>query len=223
MDMTLAKMNVKLSYSRWDFIVSLAFLLFISISLLRWWINTGDSSQILLITNTHCDDNFTSLKVTHNLIPTNQPRDKVPSSSAQLWTPKRWFIFFLRKCIWRKRGEAWRERLRRSLKEGSHWDKRYQIDEGDDEAGCRRREMISLNCNHCCCQQSWHSSGWKILRSGRKRLRHERNTQKKLSFSILRHWNSSYCANCKTQKLQPTAKLLLASPGFDTADVALQD
>lgn len=73
---------------------------------------------------------------------------------------------------------------------------------------------ISLNCNHCCCQQSWHSSGWKILHSGRKRLRHERNTQKKLSFSILHHWNSNYCGNCKTQKFQPTAKLLLASPGL---------
>lgn len=94
MDMTSAKMNVKLSYSRWDFIFSLAFFLFISISLLRWWINTGDSSQILLITNTHCDDNFTSLNVTHNLIPTNQPRDKVPSTSPQLCIPKRWKSFF---------------------------------------------------------------------------------------------------------------------------------
>lgn len=103
-------------------------------------------------------------------------------------------FFFLRKCIWRQRGEAWRERLRCSLKEGSHRDKRYQIDEGDDEPGCRRRDTISLNCNHCCCQQSWHSSGWKILHSGRKRETHKRN------------WVFPFCT-IETATLVVTAKL----------------
>lgn len=91
------------------------------------------------------------------------------------------FFFFL---IWRKWGEAWSERLRCSVREGSHSDKRYQINEGDDEAGRRRKDMIFLNCNHCCCQQSWHSSGWKILHRGGKRLIHERNTWREPSAQV---------------------------------------
>lgn len=75
-------------------------------------------------------------------------------------------IFFFEESIWRERGEAWSERLSCSLREGSHSDKRYQINERDDEAGRSERGMIFLNCNHCCRQQSRDPSRWEILHSG---------------------------------------------------------
>lgn len=111
------------------------------------------------------------------------------------------FVFFFEeKHLKKTRSVKWiSEWLRCSLREGSHWDKCYQINEGDDEAGRRRTDMIFLNCNHCCCQQSWHSSGWKILQSEGKRFRHERNTWRELSVSILRRSISNYCRSYKTQ------------------------
>lgn len=129
-------------------------------------------------------------------------------------------LLFFEESIWRERGEAWSERLSCSLREGSHSDKRYQINERDDEAGHRGRGMIFLNCNHCCRQQSRDPSRWEILHSGGENDRHERNMKGSECFNFaplkmkLLRW-------LQNPKFQPTVKLLMLLPGCETANVAL--
>lgn len=65
----------------------------------------------------------------------------LPPTPPQAMNSQKMKIIF-EEGIWGKRGELWSEGPHCSLREGSRRDKRYQIDEGDEEAGRRRRDMI---------------------------------------------------------------------------------